>query len=191
MKTPLPSPDQLRKLIEYDPISGILTWRERPVVLFSKGRRSAAWSAAVWNAKHANKPALSQKTSHGYMRGNVTVDGVTKSILAHRAAWAIYHGCWPGPIMDHEDNDGCNNRIANLRDATTHQNARNCTSARGSSSQYLGVFNDRVKNRWTASITVEGKQIWLGGFNDERAAAIAYDTAAREYFGDFANPNFP
>jgi hypothetical protein len=37
----------------------------------------------------------------------------------------------------------------------------------------------------------DGKQKYLGSFNEERDAAAAYDRAAKELFGDYARLNFP
>lgn len=44
--------------------------------------------------------------------------------------------------------------------------------------------------KWTASIHVDGRHIHLGYFDDEIAAAYAYDAAAIRYQGEFASPNF-
>lgn len=41
-----------------------------------------------------------------------------------------------------------------------------------------------------AAIRVNGKMIHLGYHATAEEAARAYDSAARKYFGEFANPNF-
>jgi len=44
-----------------------------------------------------------------------------------------------------------------------------------------------MDGRWV----VQANRKYLGRFTDEKAAALAYDAAAREYFGEFAVLNFP
>ena len=45
-----------------------------------------------------------------------------------------------------------------------------------------------VWNKWIATIAVDGRQINLGRFTTEQAAANAYAAAAVQYHGDFAAP---
>ena len=45
------SPDQLIKLLRYDPETGKLFWRPRPVGMFRDGGKTAAHSCAVWNKR--------------------------------------------------------------------------------------------------------------------------------------------
>lgn len=92
-------------------------------------------------------------------------------------------------MIDHRNRDGLDNRKRNLRRCTKAQNARNSfRNIHGKTSRFKGVSLN--KKPWRANIMVSGKQIYLGTYSNERAAAIAYDRAAVKYFGEFAATNF-
>jgi hypothetical protein len=60
------------------------------------------------------------------------------------------------------------------------------------SSRFKGVRRmDRGHQYWQASISSKGKRYILGQFNYEEEAALAYDKAARQFFGRYAAVNFP
>ena len=44
--------------------------------------------------------------------------------------------------------------------------------------------------RWEAHIWEDGKQVYLGGFENENQAALAYDLAALKFRGKEATLNF-
>lgn len=92
---------------------------------------------------------------------------------------------------DHIDGNGLNNQRYNLRQADPAQNGANRHSEIGFSSVFKGVSWYRKNGRWVAKIGVNGKQLHLGYFTDETDAAVAYDLAAREHFGEYACLNFP
>ena len=125
------------------------------------------------------------KFNHRHEKG-----GDVATISTHRMIYFLHHGEIPVSI-DHIDGNPLNNSINNLRGATHRQNMMNQRPVKNSSSKYLGVGCDRRKSekKWIARIGVLGKQIWLGAFTDEREAAVAYDRAAIEHFGEFANLN--
>lgn len=56
-------------------------------------------------------------------------------------------------------------------------------------SKYRGVSFIRSHNLWRAGIMVDGKSINLGNFQSESDAAMAYNKAARKYFGSIAYQN--
>ena len=93
-------------------------------------------------------------------------------------------------FVDHINHDGLDNRRENLRSASNQDNNRNRRKVMRGHSQFKGVTRAH-KTRWTARIRVNGRSVWLGYFRSEVDAALAYDAAARKYFGEFAYPNFP
>ena len=53
-------------------------------------------------------------------------------------------------------------------------------------SQYRGVCWSKVSKKWKAQITHGGKQMYLGSFDNEYEAALAYDCKATELKGERA-----
>ena len=94
--------------------------------------------------------------------------------------------------VDHEDHNGLNCQRYNLRVATTSQNNMNqCKRSDGLSSRFKGVCWHKRYGKFQADIRLNGKSKFLGMFVNELDAALAYDAAAREHFGEFALCNFP
>lgn len=94
-------------------------------------------------------------------------------------------------LVDHRNRDTFDNRRCNLRRANHSQNGANARSHRDSISPYLGVSWHQNTRKWTAKIQVLGKQQYLGLYEDEVRAAVAYDRAAERCHGEFARLNFP
>jgi len=57
-------------------------------------------------------------------------------------------------------------------------------------SGFKGVSWSKLHNKWRADITLHDKHYFLGCFECPKKAAKAYDRAARQKFGEFANLNF-
>lgn len=89
--------------------------------------------------------------------------------------------------VDHIDRNPLNNRRSNLRLANADQNARNKQKPRigRAKSQYKGV-NFSENKFWTAHIRVDGKDVFLGVFDTEVQAGIAYNHAAAVAYREFA-----
>jgi hypothetical protein len=118
-------------------------------------------------------------TSHSY--ASRIADG--KQIYMHR----LITNAPKGMEVDHINGDSLNNCQANLRICTKAQNAFNQKPRRGSS-PYKGV--SRFRNKWQAHIRVAKDNIYVGLFNTQKEAALAYDMVAKQAHGSFARLNF-
>jgi hypothetical protein len=126
---------------------------------------------------------------HGRMYVSTRIEG--KKIYLHRYLLEAPHG----KRVDHRNGDPLDNRKANLRLASPQQNMFNRRKShtfkgKPTTSPFKGVTWDRSRGRHMAQIMKNGINHYLGRFMDERSAAIAYDHAALEMFGEFAQTNF-
>lgn len=110
-------------------------------------------------------------------------DGRRHKVRMHRSILGLKKG--DGKEVDHIDGNGLNNQKANLRPCTHSQNLQNRQKKSGCSSKYKGVYWNKRDKRWQAYI--QGQ--YLGQFKVEVQAAVAYNLAAMQHFGDFARLN--
>lgn len=87
--------------------------------------------------------------------------------------------------VDHINGNGLDNRRENLRIVTHHQNMMNKKIYKNNKVGVKGIV--KYGNKYRARITLNGKKIHLGMFNNLKQAKIAYQNAANLYFGKFAN----
>lgn len=104
-----------------------------------------------------------------------------KTIYMHRE---ILDASSPKVIIDHINRDKLDNRRANLRQCCRTKNTYNKAGRKGTS-EYKGVCFDKSRGKWLARIGTRH----LGRFNIETEAAMAYDNAAIERYGEYAYLN--
>jgi hypothetical protein len=156
--------EHLKERLNYDPDTGIFTWRTN---LYTS---------------RIGKVAGSYKThERGYV--SFLIDG--KKYLGHRLAWLYVHGSIPGQI-DHINGVTSDNRLCNLRPATSSQNCHNAKKPKSNTSGWKGVNFNSSNGRWQARIAVNGKRIFLGEFDEVKEGAEEYIFAALEHHGEFA-----
>ena len=126
------------------------------------------------------KPYSWSRHDHrGYIRGYVN----GKVVYLHR----FLLNPPTGFQVDHINGNTFDNRRNNLRFATRQQNMWN---ANGRRKGYKGAHYDKKRKTWIGHITFNRRFILLGKFATEKEAALAYDCAALQLFGIYANTNF-
>ena len=125
--------------------------------------------------------------SHGYVilikyEGKIDDKYVYSRIYLHR----YITGAPDGMFVDHINGNKLDNRSCNLRVCTMAQNNMNTGPKTG---KYKGVHWSKTQKKWVSQITKDGKTQTLGSFGTEEAAAIAYNKAATELYGEYAYIN--
>ncbi len=178
-KRKLPSPRVLRRLLSYDPETGELRWKKRPVWLFKKpsGAKTRRWRASYWNNRYATHRAFTSKDRHGYHQGNL----FNTVYRAHRLIWVLHHGTWPEADIDHINGDRSDNRIENLRSVSRMENLQNVRLRPNNTSGIVGVSWMPKLSKWQAYINVNRKRLPLGQFKNKSDAIAARKAAEKKY----------
>jgi hypothetical protein len=180
----------VRELLDYDPATGLFTWKYRELKWFDEdgwnggGTRGNLRNQRSWNGKHAGKPAFCTPRvfdTNTYLWGVL----LWESHSAHHMAFMWMTGRWPDPEVDHEDGDGTNNRWKNLREVTRPINQQNRRRHRDYKGKVLEFDHIGIKwngGRYGARITHNKKNVWLGTF-DTLDEAVAARQSAQKLLG--------
>jgi hypothetical protein len=146
--------DLLREYVEYDSLSGNL--------ISIKSRNGKAQVGTILGSINGKK---------NYLRFRF----FNRSILNHRAAWALYYDEWPNAILDHKDQNKQNNKIDNLQLSTHIDNLQNKGVYKSNTSGVVGAT--LMDGKWLARKTVMGTRHYLGCFDTLEEAKIALAVA--------------
>ena len=113
----------------------------------------------------------------------VGIDGIL--YLVHRIIYLMNYREWPKLTLDHKNGIQYENNINNLREATEAQNKMNTSLRADNTSGVKGVCWNKQICKWQANITINGKTIYLGIFNEFENAVKARIKAENKYFGEF------
>ena len=153
---------ELRRLLNYDPDTGLFTWRV-------SGRGYRGINIGDTAGGH---------TTHGYIQ----IGLYRRRYTGHRLAWLWMTGKWPRQI-DHINRCGTDNRWSNLRISTQQQNIVNRIYPRRQHDLPPGVHPKRGK--FYSRICVDGCDYRLGTFATAAEAHAAYVAALRRAHGKF------
>jgi hypothetical protein len=149
---------RLCELLNYDPETGIFTWKT------AAGKRVKEGLRAGWDDEK------------GYRK--IQIDG--KTYREHQLAWFYVNSKWPAHEVDHKDGIRNNNRISNVREATRSENRQNLSGKSNGKSGIMGCSWHKKTKKWQAYIQVGGKWYALGYFDKREDAGAAYLKAKKE-----------
>lgn len=110
---------------------------------------------------------------------------VMVSIALHR----VICPCGGNFVVDHKNGNGLDNRESNLQPLPQALNGQKQRKKPKATSRFKGV--SFIKKKWRVTLQKDRKQIFLGYFRNEEAAARAYDEKVVEVHGPGAVLNFP
>ena len=150
-------------MLAYDPETGIFRWLE-----------TTRWTKFGDIAGGVNP--------YGYSR--IGIDRTR--YLEHRLAWLMTHGEWPDTEIDHINGNRSDNRISNLRKATTPQQRHNMKKTCRNTSGVKGVYWDKKNKKWAADICSNSIRTHVGRFLRIEDAEKALNNIRVQQHGEFA-----
>lgn len=119
------------------------------------------------------------------MRNSPTANGKRRTIRMHIDIMSAKMGDY----VDHINHNTLDNRRENLRVCSGSQNRANRRMQVNNTSGFKGVNWLKERGKWQARSRINGKRRHIGLFATALEAAIAYDRAAKDEFGEFALTN--
>lgn len=161
-----------QSLLDYDPISGSFTWKER-----EKTSRSNNIFNSLFSGKRAGSVHSCKRSKTTY----VAIKVGNKTYKAHRIAFILMTGYAPDQV-DHIDTNGMNNAWANLRASDSKDNSKNLPMQTSNKSGCIGVNWHKAAKKWHArAVSKDGKRIDLGRYDDINQAIAVRKRYEKEF----------
>ena len=149
---------RLKELLDYNPETGVFTWKKRKE------------GPTKWNTRFAGKEAGTAYRSSSGKTEYIMIKIAGVDYRAHRLAFLYMEGYWPDQI-DHANGIGTDNRWGNLSNGTPSDNHRNRALSSGSSTGISGVSWAPENGKYRVRIKKDGKRYSGGYFSDKEEAA--------------------
>lgn len=175
----LPSWEYLNECFNYDPDTGVLSWKVRPAHHFMKPGRDI-----MFNNTYAGKNCTTVSNTTGYVQVAISVNGKKEKYRAHRVIHKLMTGLDPDEI-DHVNHIRDDNRWVNLREVSSTQNKQNLSMHLDNIAGYKGVTFHPPTQKYMVRIQVNKKPIYIGLYVTAELAHEAYLAASKQHFGEF------
>lgn len=186
MKNDYPTQDYLKECFDYNPETGELIWKVRPITHFANEGQFKRW-----NKRYAGQVTgyhNKAKESDTLYYKTVTLNNRVRK--AHVLIWILVYGTRVN-LIDHIDGNGLNNKIDNLRELSVSNNARKCKQLKSNKSGYKGVCSVKNSSNWYVSLKVNGKTKYMGSYKDIIYASRVYATAVLITVGEIFDCSEP
>jgi len=121
-------------------------------------------------------------SGHVATKGHRQIMVDKKLHMAHRLAWLYVYGEHPKNLIDHINRNPDDNRICNLRLATSSQNQQNTKLRKDNLCGEKGISYSEKETKWRARISIGGKTFNLGRFKSFESAINARKIAEDKMF---------
>ena len=111
-------------------------------------------------------------THNGYSFVCLSINSKVKTKMVHRLVYESFKGKTDLQIDHIIEGNKSDNRLCNLQAISQRDNASKYQSSRKTTSTFLGV--SKWKNKSKSQITVNNKRIYLGIYESENEAHLAY-----------------
>lgn len=118
----------------------------------------------------------------GYLVSSYFYNGVRRFVRFHRL---VMHAK-PGQCVDHINKNKADNRKKNLRCCERSENDRNRSLYSCNTSGVAGVYFDKQRKKWVASITYNHKKVYLDRYAVKEEAILARLTKEVELYKEFS-----
>lgn len=155
----------IREIFEYR--DGHLYWKVRPRSHFTTDRGHKGFNTRM-SGRKAGTPLCPLKL---YLISQITYLDQQYSLLLHIATWVVVKGEYPSADIDHEDGNGMNNSIENLKDLGVSLNMQSKAIYKNNKSGLCGISWYKKYDKWIVQGTVNGNKVNLGYFESFFEAA--------------------
>ena len=147
------SQTRLKEVLDYNPITGIFTWKE----------------------KIADKVTVGARAGSLHPSGYRFIRLFGRRYREHQLAFLYMLGYFP-PQVDHADHDQSNNSWINLEESSYEKNGKNHPKTIRNVTGVVGV-SQRPDGKYVARIYTNKKHVFLGVFTTIEEATLAREEA--------------
>lgn len=129
------------------------------------------------NFNKSGKEGLLKKTKQPNDYERVCLSQKTAAFSVHRLVYSSFYGAIPDEcVIHHKNSIRDDNRLENLECVNQRENVSAFYKKKNG---FTGCYFSEIRKKWVANIHVNGKQLYLGGFDTKEEASLKYQEALK------------